>query len=76
MVAPTTPTRDTSPVFGPEEDTSFLDKVAIRQEQLMRLYPHRPDLWATGYRVFESPNILPIERWRKRWLRRRTNEAA
>lgn len=45
-----------------EDDDAFMRKIAIPVEDCRRLgIP-----WSSGYRWFRSPNVVPIERYRKR----------
>ena len=45
-----------------DEDEGFLRKV-IFQEEDRHLYTSTP--WRGGYRWFRSPNVIPIEQWRR-----------
>ena len=46
-----------------EDDEAFLRQL-IRPEEDRYRYSHVP--WTGGFRWFRSPNVIPIERWRKR----------
>ena len=49
-------------VLDEDEDDSFLQSLVLPEEDRMRL---APTPWRGGYRWFRSPNIIPIERYRK-----------
>lgn len=45
-----------------EDEDTFWRKLVLPQEERMRLgIP-----WCGGYRWFRSPNVVPIEQWRKK----------
>jgi hypothetical protein len=45
-----------------EDEDTFWRKLVLPQEERMRLgIP-----WRGGYRWFRSPNIIPIEQWRRK----------
>jgi hypothetical protein len=45
-----------------EDEDTFWQKLVLPQEERMRLgIP-----WRGGYRWFRSPNIIPIEQWRRK----------
>jgi len=47
-----------------EEDEAFLRKIVFCEEDRRRRYPTLQ--WTGGYRWFMSPNIIPIEQWRRK----------
>jgi hypothetical protein len=55
-----------------EDEDTFWRKLVLPQEERMRLgIP-----WHGGYRWFSSPNVIPIEQWRKKRDSRATRRAA
>jgi len=47
-----------------DEAESFWRKLVLCEEDRRQLIPSRP--WVGGYRWFRSPNVVPIEQWRRR----------
>jgi hypothetical protein len=46
------------------DEETFWRKLILPEEEKLRLDPgHR---WQGGFRWFRSPNIIPIERWRRK----------
>jgi hypothetical protein len=45
-----------------QDEDAFLRKLILPQEDCMRL----GILWYGGYRWFRSPNVVPIEQWRRK----------
>jgi hypothetical protein len=45
-----------------EDDDAFLRRITYCEEE-RRLHTLAP--WCGGYRWFKSPNVIPIEQWRK-----------
>ena len=45
-----------------EDRDTFWRKLVLPQEERMRLGIH----WHGGYRWFRSPNVIPIEQWRRK----------
>jgi hypothetical protein len=52
-----------------EDDDVFMRRITYCEEE-RRLHTSAP--WPGGYRWFRSPNVVPIERWRRTQLFRRT----
>jgi hypothetical protein len=46
-----------------DEDETFLRHLVLPEEDRRRRYPTRP--WTGGFRWFRSPNVIPIERWKR-----------
>jgi hypothetical protein len=46
-----------------EEDEAFLRRIIFCEED-RRKFTSAP--WTGGFRWFRSPNIIPLEQWRKR----------
>jgi hypothetical protein len=46
-----------------EDDEAFLRSLIRPEEDRRRLHPDLP--WQGGYRWFRSPNVIPIEKYRK-----------
>lgn len=46
-----------------DTDEAFLRQLVLPEEDRLRLHPTIP--WTGGFRWFRSPNVVPIERWRK-----------
>jgi hypothetical protein len=51
-----------------EDEETFWRKLILPEEEHLRM--GKP--WTGGYRWFRSPNVVPIEQWRKQPERRRT----
>jgi hypothetical protein len=51
-----------------EDDDAFMRSITWCQEDLRRLYPHLVGKGG-GFRWFRSPNVVPIEKYRKRTAR-------
>jgi len=47
-----------------QDDDQFWRKLILPEEDRLRLYPDMP--WKGGYRWFRSPNVVPIEQWRRK----------
>jgi hypothetical protein len=47
-----------------DDDDEFMKSITWCEEDLRRLYPHLVGK-SGGFRWFKSPNIVPIERYRK-----------
>jgi hypothetical protein len=45
-----------------EDDDVFMRRITYCEEE-RRLHTSAP--WSGGYRWFRSPNVIPIERWRR-----------
>jgi hypothetical protein len=51
------------PISDEDEDDSFLQSLVLPEEDRI----HRTSTpWRGGYRWFRSPNVIPIEKYRKR----------
>ena len=48
------------------DDEAFMRSLIRPEEDRRRLHPDRP--WEGGFRWFRSPNVVPLEQWRKRKL--------
>jgi hypothetical protein len=46
-----------------DDDEVFLRKVIFCEEDRLRI---TSTPWTGGFRWFKSPNVIPIEQWRKR----------
>jgi hypothetical protein len=46
-----------------DEDEAFLKRVTFCEEDRLRI---TATPWSGGFRWFKSPNVIPIEQWRKR----------
>jgi hypothetical protein len=55
-----------------EDDDAFLQQLIISEEDRRRLFPRTT--WTGGYRWFRSPNVIPLERYRKFSEERSCNE--
>jgi len=49
-----------------DDDEAFMRSPIRPEEDRRRLRPDRP--WEGGFRWFRSPNVVPLEQWRKRKL--------
>jgi hypothetical protein len=46
-----------------EDDEAFLRSLVLPEEDRLRRYPTMK--WSGGYRWFRSPNVIPIEKYRR-----------
>jgi hypothetical protein len=46
-----------------DTDEAFLRQLVLPEEDRLRLYP--TVRWTGGFRWFRSPNVIPIEQWRR-----------
>jgi hypothetical protein len=47
-----------------DEEDAFWQRLILPEEDRRRLFPETA--WSGGYRWFRSPNVVPIEQWRRR----------
>jgi hypothetical protein len=47
-----------------DDDETFWQRLVLPEEDRRRLFPGT--VWRSGYRWFRSPNVVPIEQWRRR----------
>jgi hypothetical protein len=45
------------------EDEAFLRQLVLPEEDRLRLHPTVQ--WTGGFRWFRSPNVIPIEYWKR-----------
>jgi hypothetical protein len=46
-----------------DTDEAFLRQLVLPEEDRLRLHP--TVRWTGGFRWFRSPNVLPIEQWKR-----------
>ena len=46
-----------------DTDEAFLRQLVLPEEDRLRLYPTVQ--WTGGFRWFRSPNVVPIEQWKR-----------
>jgi hypothetical protein len=47
-----------------DPDEAFLRQLVLSEEDRLRLHP--TVRWMGGFRWFRSPNVIPLEQWRRR----------
>ena len=46
-----------------DDDEAFMRSLIRPEEERLRLHP--TTAWVGGFRWFRSPNVVPLEQWRK-----------